>query len=163
MYACHSQSAFAFLIKVTNRFARFIFRVYTVLLSIRDLVAFVLSTYLSFGTRFFHLKGSLGPIWSNPRINTVSICLSICLSPWYDLCGWLGVKSQWSIYLSVCLSVYQTNRRCSLWMQMICRSPKFLLLTKMFWLHWKRIVCVTTDGEYNYLAVAVCFRVTTVW
>ena len=70
MYACHSQSAFAFLIKVTNRFARFIFRLYTVLLSIRDLVAFVLSTYLSFGTRFFHLKGSLGPILSNPRINT---------------------------------------------------------------------------------------------
>ena len=49
------------------------------LLSIRDLVAFVLSTYLSFGTRFFHLKGSLDPILTNPRINTVIITIIIII------------------------------------------------------------------------------------
>ena len=43
------------------------------LLSIGDLIAFVLSTYLGFGTHFFHLEASLGAILSTPRINTVRL------------------------------------------------------------------------------------------
>ena len=38
---------------------------------------------------------------------SVSLCLCLCLclslSPRYDLCGWLGIKNQFSLSLSLCL------------------------------------------------------------